>query len=170
MILCSNNEHREADTDRNYLSLADMAMVTENTIQFQVPFAIPSLGIQEPTTISSNKQNLQLIVQIIVAVCAGFLLWPKLLPPSASRAEMMEAETKDIQGRIAKLEHERDQAKGQKSCAVATGPASSAEPAKPATSGTKDKASAKKEKGIGSLDRQCELALVRPLPLWRTNP
>jgi len=124
-----------------------MAKVTEDSIQISLPFAVPALGIAEPATISINKANLQLLVRVIVGICAAFLFWPKiraafgLAPPRD-----MEAEARDIQERIAKLEHERGQTQGQKSYAVATGSGGTNPtlPAQPA--GGKNKGSAKRRK------------------------
>ncbi|KAK5939324.1 hypothetical protein PMZ80_008628 [Knufia obscura] len=123
-----------------------MAKVTEDSIQVSLPFAVPLLGIPEPTTISVNKANLQLLVRIIVGVCAFLLFWPKIKGAFGFAARDMEQETKDIQERIAKLEHEREQKQGQKSYAVATGPGGS-EPATPAkATGGKEKGGAKRRK------------------------
>ena len=122
-----------------------MAKVTDDTIQIDVPFTIPALGMSEPTTISISKANLQLAVRILVGVCTVFLFWPKIrMAFGFGTGRDVEMETKDIQERIAKLEHERDQAKEKKSYAVATGPGRQSAPAQAA--GGKEKGSAKRRK------------------------
>ena len=131
---------------RSPLDKPKMAKVTDDSIQINVPFALPALGMPEPTTISINKANFQFAVRLIVGICAFLLFWPKIKGAFGIAPRDMEAETKDIQERIAKLEHERNQSQGQKSYAVATG-AGGARPATPvkATSG-KEKGSAKRRK------------------------
>lgn len=123
-----------------------MAKVTEDSIQINVPFAIPLLGIPEPTTVSINKANLQFLVRIIVGLCSLFLFWPKVKAALGFGSRDMEAETKDIQDRIAKLEHERHQAQGQKSCAVATGSGGDKTAAPAQTAGEHEKGGAKRRK------------------------
>merc|ERR1712232_1500923 len=87
----------------------NMAKVTEDAIQINLPFAAPALGIPEPTTISINKANLQLLVRVLVGVCALLLFWPKVKSAFGFTSKRdMEAETRDIQERIAKLEQERN--------------------------------------------------------------
>lgn len=123
-----------------------MAKVTDDAIEIGIPFALPFLGINEPTTLSINKTYLQLLVRIIVTVCTGFLFWPRIKTAFGfSSNAVTEAQTQEIQDRIAKLEHERDQRQSQKSYAVAT--ASGAAPNTPAaTAAAKDKGSAKRRK------------------------
>lgn len=123
-----------------------MAKVTDDAIEIGIPFALPFLGIHKPTTLSINKAYLQLAVRIIVSVCAALLFWPKIKSAFGfSSNAVTEAQTQEIQDRIAKLEHERDRRKGQKSYAVATG--TGATPGTPATTtAAKDKGSAKRRK------------------------
>jgi len=124
-----------------------MAKVTEDTIQINLPFAVPALGIPEPTTISINKANLQTLVRVLVGVCALLLFWPKVKSAFGFTSKRdMEAETRDIQQRIAKLEQERSPTQGQKSYAVATG-SGGKEPTLPAQAASgKGKGSAKRRK------------------------
>lgn len=98
-----------------------LPIVTDEYIQIPIPFAVPILGLNEPTTISIDKARLQLIVRIIVAICTGFLLWPKFRTGLGLSNRNMDAEQRDIQERIAKLEHEREQRSNNKVAAVATG-------------------------------------------------
>jgi len=123
-----------------------MAKVTEDSIQIYLPFAVPFLGLQEPTTISINKAYLQLLVRIIVVVCTGLLFWPKIKGAFGFEARDMEAETKDIQERIAKLEHERGEPRGQKNYGVATAPAGEQSVAPAKAPAGKEKGSVKRRK------------------------
>ena len=126
-----------------------MAELKDDSIQLTAPFALPFLGIQEGMTLSLNKSNLQLFMRVMVCVCSALLFWPRIrgafgFAPSAAT----EAQTKDIQERIAKIEHEREQKQGssKKSYAVATGPGGTT-PATPAlVPSGKDKGSGKRRK------------------------
>lgn len=124
-----------------------MAKVTDEAIQISIPFAVPLLGLHEPTTISVDRSILQTVVRVIVVICAALLFWPRVKTAFGFSNTVTEDQTKDIQERIAKLEHERGQRqdqKGQKNYAVATGPGTTS--TESTTSTAKDKGSAKRRK------------------------
>ena len=100
-----------------------MAVFEGDSIQIPVPFALPFLGITDSSTFTINKAYFQLFVRIVVTVCAVLLFWPKIKGAFGfTNTADTEAQRKDIQERIAKIEHERDEKKGQKSYGVVTGP------------------------------------------------
>jgi len=123
-----------------------MAKVTEDSIQINLPFALPALGLAEPTTISINKATLQVLVRVIVGVCALMLFWPKVKAAFGFTSRDLEAETREIQERIAKLEHERSQTSGQKSYAVVSGAGGSKATTPTKAAGTKEKGNTKRRK------------------------
>lgn len=128
-----------------------MAKVTDDSIQVNIPFAVPFLGLHEPTTFSLNRNIFQTAVRVIVVVCSALLFWPRIKAAFGFRDTVSEDQTKDIQERIAKLEHEKAQRtdqKGKKSYAVATGMGSSTvQQSSPVAGKTKDTGSAKKKRG-----------------------
>lgn len=117
-----------------------MAKVTDNSIEIGIPFAIPSIGIHEPVTLSINKAYFQVCVRVIVGICAFLLFWPKIKAAFGfTSPAVMEAQTQEIQERIAKMEHERDERQTKQNYAVATAPS--------VTSTTPTSAKAGKETG-----------------------
>lgn len=99
-----------------------MGIFESDSIHIPVPFALPFLGIPEPTTLSINKGQFQLFMRIVVFVCSALIFWPKIKGAFGfSSAADTEEQRKDIQERIAKIEHERGEKKGQKSYGVVTG-------------------------------------------------
>ena len=99
-----------------------MATVTENSIIISIPFAIPAIGLTQPTTISLNKNVVQTIIRIIVAICAAIIFWPKIAPAFGFGGQRDVEAERDIQERIAKMESERDvRTEGQKKVAVVNG-------------------------------------------------
>lgn len=104
-----------------------MSTIQEEYIRIPIPFALPFLGVSEPTTLSINKAQFQLFMRIVVFICSGFLFWPKIKGAFGfSTAADTEEQRKDLQERIAKLEHERDMKKDpKKNYAVVTGPTDS---------------------------------------------
>ena len=124
-----------------------MKLITDESINIPIPFAIPLLGITEPTTLSVDKARFQLLVRIIVVICAGLLFWPKVKGAFGfSTAADTEAQRKDIQERIAKIEHESgEKREPKKNFAVVTGtPDASATPT--STGNDADKAGTKRRK------------------------
>lgn len=110
-----------------------MAIIEEEYIRLPIPFALPFLGISEPTTLSINKAQFQLFMRVVVFICSAFLFWPKVKGAFGfSTAVDTEEQRRDLQERIAKIEHERDvKTDSKKSYAVVTGSAdNSTSPAK----------------------------------------
>lgn len=101
-----------------------MAIIDEEYIRIPIPFALPFLGVTEPTSLSINKAQFQLFMRIVVFVCSAFLFWPKIKGAFGFQTVVnTEEQLNDIQERIAKIEHERDMKKdSKKSYAVVTGP------------------------------------------------
>lgn len=89
-----------------------MASVDDDSIKVSVPFAIPFLGISEPTTLHINKSSFQLFMRVVVIVCTFLLFWPRLVSTwRAATGTDEEAKRKEINERIGKLEKERDATK-----------------------------------------------------------
>lgn len=122
-----------------------MAILTDDKIQLPIPFAVPFLGLHEPTSIAFDKSQVQLVVRVLVCLCSVLLFWPKIRAAFGFSAAPSEDQTKEIQERIAKLEHEREKRTGQKNYAVVTGGSSDANTAK-TTTNEKEKVKAKKRK------------------------
>ena len=90
-----------------------MFSLEDNLIKIDVPFAIPFLGLNEPTTISINKNYLQFSVRLLVVFCSFLLFWPRVVSTwRAATGTDEESKRKEINERIAKLESER--ARGRK--------------------------------------------------------
>lgn len=95
-------------------------------LEFTVP-SIRFLGINEPLHLQFEKEYLKLAVRILVVWCTFLLFKPRMARAwRIMFGDNDEARQKEISERIAKLEAERDRAKGtpgpaKKSYAVATG-------------------------------------------------
>lgn len=86
-----------------------MAFVEDDTIKIRIPFAVPFLGIHEPTTLNISKTNFQFVLRLVVCFCAFLLFWPRVVSTwRAATGSDDEARQKEINERIAKIEKERD--------------------------------------------------------------
>jgi len=86
-----------------------MAFVEDDRIKIKIPFAVPFLGIHEPTTLNLNKATFQFVLRLVVCFCAFLLFWPRVVRTwRAATGTDDEARQKEINERIAKMEKERD--------------------------------------------------------------
>lgn len=124
-----------------------MASVEDDYIRIPIPFAVPIIGITEPTSLSINKAQFQLLMRIVVFICTGFLFWPKIKGAFGfATGPDTEEQRKDLQERIAKIEHERSvKTESKKNYAVVTGSTES-KATSPTSVSEKESAAAKRRK------------------------